>query len=143
MSARTALPLLILSLLTLPARADVAFPSDCRKGGSKAGDSCQDFYSRNRPGQCRHMKCVRSNHDEEGADEDYWYDCFHCATPEQFAANQRGEVMRAQRAAQQAALAERIRWGLGALGAGCVVTAVWYDWRRRPKARAPAPPPNE
>ncbi|HZH15654.1 MAG TPA: hypothetical protein VE057_14985 [Archangium sp.] len=139
MSARTAVPVLLWALFAVPARADVAFPSDCGKGGAKEGDPCQDFYSRNLPGQCRHMKCTRYNPDEEGEDEDDSYDCFHCATPEQFAANQRGEVMRAQ----QAALAERIRWGLGALGAGCVVTAVWYDWRRRPKARAPAPPPSE
>ena len=137
MSARSSLPILLLSLLTLPARANVAFPSDCQ--GKKEGDACKDDYTRNRPGQCRHMKCLRYNYLEEGEEEGSWHNCFQCATPEDFESYQRSEVIRAQEAAR----AERIRWGLGALAAGCVVTAVWYDWRRRPKARAPAPPPNE
>jgi len=131
MSARTALPVLLLSLLTLPARADVAFPSDCER--KKEGDSCRDDYTRNKPGQCMHMKCVAGSYDGEGDVEDYQYDCFRCTAHPQAVLSEREEAIRAKQAKE--ALSERIRWGLGALGAGCVVTAVWYDWRSRSKAR--------
>ena len=86
----------------------------------KEGDSCRDNGTGRKPGQCRTLQCT------------YWignipYDCFQCATPEQFAANQRDQVMRAE----QAARTRPLRWGLGVLGAGCVLTAGWYNWRRR------------
>ncbi len=77
-----------------------------------------------------HMKCVVGNYDGEGDIEDYQYDCFQCTDRPQGVLKHREEM------AQQAARAEQIRWGLGALGAGCVVTAVWYDWRSRSKARS-------
>jgi len=131
MSARTALPVLLLTLFAPPARADVAFPSDCDR--KKEGDSCRDDYSRNKPGQCMHMKCVAGSYDGEGDVEDYQYDCFQCTANPQAVLSGREKAIRAQQAKE--ALSERIRWGLGALGAGCVVTAVWYDWRRRSKAR--------
>ncbi len=79
-----------------------------------------------------HMKCVAGSYDGEGDVEDYQYDCFQCTARPQAVLSAREKAIRSQQAKE--ALSERIRWGLGALGAGCVVTAVWYDWRRRSKA---------
>jgi hypothetical protein len=129
MLVRAVLSALLLCLFALPARADIAYPSACK--GKQEGDSCRDIYSGGVPGQCRHKKCFIGSYDGQEPIEDYQYDCFRCTSPQQAALEQREEALRAQ--AQQAARAERIRWGLGALGAGCVITAVWYNWRRRSK----------
>ncbi|WP_375769112.1 hypothetical protein NR798_46835 [Archangium gephyra] len=120
MSARAALPVLLLALLAFPARADLYFPVNaCEEGGKKEGDSCRDNMTSRQLGQCRTMQCT------------YWlgnihYDCFRCATPAQFAVNQRDRALNAE----QATRTRPLRWGLGVLGAGCVLTAVWYKRRR-------------
>lgn len=138
MSARTALPVLLLalflSLLTLPARADIAFPHPCdRRSKKKEGDPCG-----NGSGTCRIIKCVYGRYEGEENIEDFQYDCLRCMSPEAFADKQREAAARAQ-----VLRARKFRWGVTVLGLGCVITFAWYDWRRRSKARSADSASNE
>jgi hypothetical protein len=89
---------------------------------------------------CRLLKCGKDN-DDDGFDEREW-DCRLCMTQEQFETFERfrlaGEEYRSQ-----VIRGRLLQWGSLALGAVCLATFVWYDLRRRSKARSADSASNE
>jgi hypothetical protein len=120
MSVRAALPVLLLSLLALPASADLAMPNRC--ASSKEGDPCGEGRT------CRLVKCWKDN-DEDGIIGREW-DCLQCMSQEQFAKRQ-DDFQSAKE--YEAQVMRQNQWlGLApwALGAACLATFVGYQLRR-------------
>ena len=131
MSARAALPVLLLALFALPVHADLALPPDpCER--MEVGATC------GKGATCRLLKCAKDN-DDDGFNELEW-DCRLCQTQEQFETFERyrlaGEEYRAR------AIQGRLLEGLWALGAVCLVTFVWYQIRRKHFGSEPPSPPT-
>ncbi|WP_375769111.1 hypothetical protein NR798_46830 [Archangium gephyra] len=132
MSARAALPVLLLSLLALPAHADIAYPPDpCER--MEEGAVCGQDAT------CRHLTCGKDN-DDDGILE-YEWDCRLCMTQQQFETFKRYEQVYAENASRTLE-GRLLHWGPWALGASCLITLVWYQLRRRPSGSEPPSPPT-